>query len=55
MITKGTVVRIKTTNGGDITAMLVQNHRLTYDAVIASGNGYAIIQGWRIESIQPVA
>jgi len=59
-IPKGTVVRIKTTNGGDVTAQLLQTYRPTYDAVIANGTPepnkftpYVIIPAWRIKSIEP--
>jgi hypothetical protein len=52
MIKKGTIVRIKTTNGGDIVARLDQNYRRTYDAVIESGNGYTIILADRITSVE---
>jgi hypothetical protein len=51
IIPKGTLVTIKTTNGGEITARLLENHRFTYDAVIESGNDCAIINCWRIASI----
>lgn len=52
IIPKGTQVRVRTTNGGDIVAALLQHHRRTYDAVLASGNGYAIIPAWRIVSVE---
>lgn len=52
MITKGTTVKIKTTNGGAIVAPLVENHRPTYDAIIASGNSYVVISSYRIVSVE---
>jgi hypothetical protein len=54
MITKGTKVRITTNNGGDITAILLENHRFTYDALIdVNGHAFRIIQS-RIKTINPV-
>jgi hypothetical protein len=53
MITKGTTVTITTTNGGEITATLLHNHHLTYDAVIQLGNGYAVIPSYRIKTVTP--
>lgn len=50
-IPKNTVVTIKTTNGGEITAPLDSNYRPTYDATIKSGNHWATIPARRIESI----
>lgn len=52
VITKGTQVRVRTTNGGDIVATLLQHYRRTYDVVIASGNGYATISMWRVVSVE---
>ena len=49
---KGTTVQIKTSNGGEIIARLLEDYRPTYDAVIESGNSYAIILAYRITSIQ---
>lgn len=51
---KGTIVRIRTTNGGDITAPLVEDHYYTYDAVIQRGYGpcWTIITQSRIKSIE---
>ena len=54
MITKGIAVRIKTSNGGDTVAVLLENYRPTYDAVIVWGNSYAIIARERITSVEPV-
>lgn len=54
MIPKGTTVRVRTTNGGEVTAPLDQNHRHTYDAIIVIGDGYRVIPSWRIESVEPV-
>lgn len=52
---KGTIVRIRTTNGGDITAPLIEDHYRTYDAVIQTGYGpgWVIIMQFRITSIEP--
>lgn len=47
---KGTIVRIRTTNGGDITTPLAADHYHTYDAVIHNG---CIITQSRITSIEP--
>lgn len=55
MIAKGTTVRIRTVNGGEIVAVLIENHRHTYDAVIAVNNGYARIPSFRIISVEEVA
>ena len=49
MIVKGTEVKISTTNGGEIVARLVENHRHTYDAVIEVPGGYARIPSFRIK------
>ena len=54
MITKGTKVRITTTNGGDTIAVLLENHRFTYDAVIAVGASYAVIPSFRIKTITAI-
>jgi hypothetical protein len=55
MIPRGALVRVKTTNGGDITARLGANHYPTYDAEIDAGNGrYFVIPCWRIETIEQV-
>jgi hypothetical protein len=34
MIPKGTTVRVRTTNGGDVVGQLYERYRPTYDAVI---------------------
>jgi hypothetical protein len=54
MIAKGAKVRITTTNGGETIAILDQNHRRTYDAVICRGNGWAVIPSFRITMIEAV-
>ncbi len=62
MIAKGTMVRITTTNGGDITSRLLEAYRPTYDAVIElSGNradwvgkNWVCIAAPRIKTIEAV-
>jgi hypothetical protein len=54
MITKGTLIHLTTTNGGEITATLDQNHYPTYDAVICVTGGYAVIPSHRIKTIRVV-
>jgi hypothetical protein len=51
MITKGTMVTITTSNGGELTARLIQNHYMTYDAVVEVTGGYAVIPSFRIKTI----
>lgn len=54
---KGTQVRIRTDNGGEISGALLEKYVPTYAAVIAvgkDGKGYAVIQGWRIVSVEQV-
>lgn len=41
MIPKGTTVRVRTSNGGEIVAPLWENYRPTYDALI-NLNGHAV-------------
>ncbi len=51
---KGTIVRIRTTNGGDTTAPLLEDHYRTYDAVIQLRPPYShCITQSRIKSIEP--
>jgi hypothetical protein len=52
MITKGTMVTIKTFNGGELTARLLHNHYFTYDAVVEVAGGYAVIPSFRIKSVE---
>ncbi len=55
-IPKGTLVTIRTTNDGEITAALTERHRGTYDAIIDRPNGqYAIIPSYRITTIEVAA
>ncbi len=54
-IEKGTQVRIRTTNGGEIVAFLIEAHRATYDAVIGVIGGFVRIPSFRITSIEVVA
>jgi hypothetical protein len=51
---KGTSVRVRTTNGGEMVAKLLENYRPTYDVVIEVINGYVIVPAWRIKSIEAV-
>jgi hypothetical protein len=53
MISKGTLVRVQTTNGGDVIAELLENHRPTYDVVIDL-SGPVIIPAFRITSVEPI-
>jgi hypothetical protein len=57
MIPKQTLVRVKTTNGGEAVAELLENYRGTYDAVISVGSSaahYAVIPSYRIVSVEIV-
>lgn len=51
---KGTVVRVRTTNGGDITAPLLERHYHTYDVVLDLGNGWVLIPNYRIVKVEEV-
>lgn len=53
-ILKGATVTIKTTNGGELTARLLQNFRPTYDAVVEVAGGYAVIPSFRITTVEAV-
>ena len=53
-IPKGTLVHIRTTNGGDITSRLLKNYRPSHDVVVASGDHYLIIGRDRVRSIDTV-
>jgi len=55
MIKKGTIVRIKTTNGGETIGRLLEDYRPTYDVVYTCDTNrwsYAIIPTWRIKSVE---
>ena len=54
MIAKGTVVRIRTSNGGEIVASLWQNYRPTYDAVIDLNGHAVVIPITRLTSVEKV-
>jgi hypothetical protein len=47
IIAKGTVVTVTTSNGGEITAALAQNHYPTYDVAL---DGY-VIPSFRVVSV----
>lgn len=49
-IAKGTKVRIRTDNGGEIVSILTSTYRESYAAEIEDGSG--IISGWRIVSVE---
>jgi hypothetical protein len=48
IIPKGTSVRVKTVNGGDLRGILEANHYPTYDAQLVGG---IIIPAYRIETV----
>jgi hypothetical protein len=54
MLSKGTLVKIRTTNGGETVAVLVQNYRPTYDAVIEHFGHCVVISPWRLLSIERI-
>ena len=59
-IAKGTTVRVTTTNGGDITGVLTEDHNLTYDNAVIRVKGYnnstyvTAILFYRIKTIEAV-
>jgi hypothetical protein len=56
MIAKGTIVRVTTSNGGEITGPLLEKYRPTYDVVVAHPSwGYVGIAAYRIKTIEIVA
>ncbi|MBR0693638.1 hypothetical protein [Bradyrhizobium lablabi] len=54
MISKGTKVRITTTNGGDSVAVLLSDYRPTYCAVLDFNGACVVINAGRIKSIHAV-
>lgn len=54
IITKGTTVRVRTANGGEITGPLAANHYPTFGAMVVAGKGVASIDGYRITSVEVV-
>jgi hypothetical protein len=54
MIRKGTLVRVRTTNGGDGTFVLADHYRCTYYLAIVTGIGCALITPGRIVSVEPI-
>lgn len=54
IIRKGTIVQVRTTNGGDAAFVLSHDYRHTYDAVVLVGDGWTIIDKDRIAAIEPV-
>jgi hypothetical protein len=58
MLTKGTVVLIRTTNGGEIVTRLSENYRPTYDVVcdanLADNTRWFLIPAVRIQSITTI-
>jgi hypothetical protein len=53
-IKKGTLVRVRTTNGGEVVASLLDNYRKTYDVVIDINGACVVICPTRIKSVEPV-
>lgn len=54
-IQKGTQVRLRTTNGGDTVATLLEDYVPTYRALLQGSGGWFSVGPERIKSIQPVA
>jgi hypothetical protein len=54
MLSKGTLVKVRTTNGGETIAHLLQNYRPTYDAVIEIYGQCVVISPWHLLSIESV-
>lgn len=52
MISRGTTVRVRTTNGGDTVAVLAENHYPTYDVVLADRDAWFIIPSFRVSSVE---
>lgn len=51
-ITKGTMVRVITTNGGLMIGPLLENYYSTYDVVIDFNGHATIVTAWRLKSIE---
>lgn len=54
MISKGTMVRVRTINGGDIVAPLLLNYRNTYDVTIDINGACVVILNTRIRSVEAI-
>ena len=52
MYNKGIKVLVRTTNGGELIASLLETYRPTYDAVLAIHGSYTIIAAHRLKSIE---
>lgn len=54
-IMRGSMVKIRTVNGGEVTAKLIETYRPTYDACIVDAQGHwLVIPALRIKSIEVV-
>jgi hypothetical protein len=51
-MTKGTTVKVQTTNGGELTAPLYSNYRQTYEIVLTLPYGEVVIPPWRVKSVE---
>lgn len=55
IITKGTRVRVRTTNGGELIGPLFSNHYPTYDVELESeGKRFVLIPSYRVETVSIV-
>lgn len=55
MIPKGTMVRVRTSNGGEIVAPLWFNYRPTYDAYIERNGQCVMIPITRLTSVDKIS
>lgn len=54
MITKGTKVIVRTTNGGEVVGVLDHNYAPSYSVTVVVPHGYVCIIGWRVKSVSVV-
>lgn len=54
MIPKGTTVRVRTSNGGEIVAPLWFNYRPTYDACISLNGACVVIPITRLTTVEKI-
>lgn len=55
VLPKGTRVRVRTTNGGELVGDLLEWHRPTYYVALQHPAGYpVVIEGWRVKSVEVV-
>jgi hypothetical protein len=52
MIRKNTMIRVLTTNGGEIVASLLEDYTPSFRVVLARGNSYLIISADRIKRVE---